>query len=81
MVEVAVADTGTGIDTELAPTLFDPFDPERPGECGVGLAVTRAIVEALGGRIGVKSNSASGAAVAFALPAEKQGDTSERRVG
>jgi C4-dicarboxylate-specific signal transduction histidine kinase len=73
MIEVSVADTGPGIDPEFARTIFDPFAPERPREWGIGLAVTRTIIEALGGRIGVKSNSGEGAVVAFMLPpAEKE---------
>jgi two-component system sensor kinase FixL len=79
MVEMSVADTGPGIRPDVIPTLFDPFAPGRPEDSGVGLAVSRAIIEALGGRLGVKSSDASGVVVAFALPVVRQGDTSERR--
>jgi C4-dicarboxylate-specific signal transduction histidine kinase len=72
MIEVSVADTGPGIDPEFARTIFDPFAADRPREWGVGLAVSRTILEALGGRIGVKSNSRQGAVVAFVLPPAKR---------
>jgi two-component system sensor kinase FixL len=81
MVEVSVADSGPGIDPDASRTLFDPFAPDRPEDCGVGLAASRAIVEAFGGRIVVKSSDTRGAVVAFALPAARQGDVGERRGG
>ena len=73
MVEVTVADTGPGIAAAVADALFDPFGPGRPEDCGVGLAVSRAMLELYGGRIGIKSSSREGAVVAFALPPAKVG--------
>lgn len=81
MIEIAVADTGPGIDPTIAGAIFDPFDPERPDEWGVGLAVSRAIVEALGGRMNIKSSSDRGTVVAFVLPVSTQGGAGERRPG
>jgi two-component system sensor kinase FixL len=81
MVEISVADQGPGIDPDAAAALFDPFAADRPDDCGVGLAVSRAIVDAFGGRLVVKSSDARGAVVAFALPAVRQGGVGERRGG
>lgn len=77
MVEISTADTGPGIAAEVSPTLFDPFALDRPEDSGVGLAVSRAIVEAFGGRLVVKSSDTNGTVMAFALPAVRQGGVSE----
>jgi two-component system sensor kinase FixL len=71
MVEVEVADTGPGIDETVEAGLFDPFAPSRPEDCGVGLTVSRALLEMYGGRIGVTSSGRSGTVVVFALPSAK----------
>jgi signal transduction histidine kinase len=70
--EVAVEDTGEGIAPEDLERVFDPFfraDPARtsPG-AGLGLAVAKRIVEALGGRIEAKSEPARGSRFAVLLP-------------
>ncbi len=70
--EVAVADTGEGIAAEDLERVFEPFfrgDPSRHGAgAGLGLALARRIVEALGGRISVESAPASGTRFAVVLP-------------
>jgi len=71
MVEVEVADTGPGIDEGVVAGLFDPFAPSRPEDCGVGLTVSRALLEVYGGRLGVTSSDRSGTVVVFALPSAK----------
>ena len=67
-----VADDGEGIDPEALDRIFDPFwrgDPARSGEgAGLGLAVAKRIVEALGGDIRVQSAPARGARFAVVLP-------------
>jgi signal transduction histidine kinase len=70
--EVVVADTGEGIPAEALDRVFDPFwrgDPSRSGPgSGLGLALARRIVEALGGDIRVESTPAAGSRFAVVLP-------------
>ena len=68
-VVLRISDTGSGIAAEAMPTLFEPF--ERNGDLqanGVGLAVAKAIVEAHGGKISVRSIVDKGTTVDVRLP-------------
>lgn len=67
-VELAVADTGAGIPPEVAARMFEPFFTRTPGGLGMGLAICRTIVQAHGGRIGVRSAEPGRTEVSFALP-------------
>jgi two-component system NtrC family sensor kinase len=69
-IEIQIADTGTGIPEDLLETIFEPFfttGKEGKGT-GLGLFVTRAIVERLGGRIAVQSALGEGTTFAITLP-------------
>jgi PAS domain S-box-containing protein len=68
-VEVAVVDTGHGISEELLPRLFDSFVTTRDEGMGLGLSISRSIVEAHGGRIRAENNADGGATLRFNLPA------------
>jgi signal transduction histidine kinase len=68
VVEVAVRDSGPGIPAERIEKIFDPFFTRKAAGTGMGLAVTRAIVEAHGGRVWAESSgAASGATFRFTL--------------
>ncbi len=67
-IAVVVEDTGTGISEEIASQLFKPFVTTKPSGMGVGLSISKRIVEAHGGEISVSSNSAGGATFRFTLP-------------
>jgi len=68
-VEVSVADTGPGIAPEVAAELFNPFVTTKKGGMGIGLSVSKSIVEAHGGRIWVALRPGRGSRFAFTLPA------------
>ena len=67
-VQVAVADTGAGMDPGAAQRLFEPFFSTKPRGLGMGLAISRSIVESHGGRIAVAPNPPRGTVVRFSLP-------------
>lgn len=66
---IEVADNGHGIPPEARPRVFDPFYTTREGGIGLGLTVTRQIVEAHGGEISVASSEWGGACFRVMLPA------------
>jgi len=68
-VQVAVQDSGTGIDEDELERVFEPFFTTKPGGLGLGLAISRTIVEAHGGRLSAKNNLGGGATFRFSLPA------------
>ena len=68
-VELAVKDVGIGLDEEEADRLFEPFFTTRTNGVGMGLAISRTIVEAHDGRIWATSNDDGGATFHFSLPA------------
>ena len=74
MIEVAVADTGPGIGTEVASQLFQPFVTTKPQGMGVGLSISRTIVEAHGGQIWTEPNAGGGAVFKFTLRAVTKED-------
>jgi two-component system OmpR family sensor kinase len=72
-VRVAVTDTGAGIDEAFLPYIWERFtraEGHAGAEgCGLGLAIVRALVEAMGGTVGADSPPGQGATVWFSLPA------------
>ncbi len=68
-IEVAVADTGIGIPENVTSRLFQPFVTTKPGGMGIGLAISRSIIEAHGGVIAVEANPGGGTVFRFSLPA------------
>jgi C4-dicarboxylate-specific signal transduction histidine kinase len=66
---VSVADTGPGIDPQQTAQLFAPFFTTKPEGIGMGLSVSRSIIEAHGGRLWAAANQPRGAVFHFVLPA------------
>ncbi len=69
MVEVAVADTGPGLAEEVTRQLFQPFVTTKRQGMGVGLSISRTIVDAHGGRIWAEKNTGGGTVFRFTLRA------------
>ena len=69
-IEITVTDTGRGLSRDLAEKVFDSFFTTKAQGLGVGLALSRRIVEAHGGRLWVESDGRSGATFGFTLPVE-----------
>jgi two-component system sensor kinase FixL len=68
MIEVAVADTGHGFHDDVKANLFQTFFTTKETGMGVGLSISRSIIEAHGGRMWAESNSSGGATFRFTLP-------------
>ncbi|MDE2378541.1 sensor protein FixL [Bradyrhizobium sp.] len=69
MIEVEVSDTGSGFQDDVIPNLFQTFFTTKETGMGVGLSISRSIIEAHGGRMWAESNASGGATFRFTLPA------------
>jgi C4-dicarboxylate-specific signal transduction histidine kinase len=65
---VAVRDSGPGLDPTIVDHLFDTFYTTKPQGLGMGLAISRTIIEAHGGRLEAAANVPKGAVFQFRLP-------------
>lgn len=70
-VVIEVSDTGPGILPEQLPRIFDPFFSTKKDGMGIGLSITRSLVESHGGRIWAENNPGGGASFRFTLPTER----------
>jgi len=71
-VEIAVEDTGEGINPEDLPKIFDPFVTTKKMGIGLGLAISKRIIEDYSGKIYVKSQPAQGTTFTISLPVQNQ---------
>ena len=69
---VAVKDSGCGIPAQNIPKIFTHFFTSKPDGLGMGLSISRSIVEAHGGRLDVKNNPDHGATFYFIIPVNKK---------
>jgi two-component system sensor kinase FixL len=74
MVAVSVADTGTGLSAEVQQKLFEPFVSTKAQGMGVGLSISRTIVEAHGGSITARPNDGGGTVFRFTLRVVREGE-------
>ncbi len=75
VVRVEMRDSGAGIDPAQAKRLFEPFFSTKPHGLGLGLAISRSIIEAHGGRLWASRNRGPGMTFRFTLPVQN-GDAS-----
>ncbi len=68
LAQVTVQDSGPGLDSETAHRIFDPFFTTKPKGIGMGLAISRALIEANGGQLWADINATPGATFHFVLP-------------
>jgi C4-dicarboxylate-specific signal transduction histidine kinase len=67
-IRVSVRDTGVGVSADVMGRLFEPFFTTRAKGMGMGLPISRSIIEAHGGRLWAESNGSDGATFQFTLP-------------
>lgn len=66
----SVEDSGPGVPVEITHTIFDPFHSTKSDGLGMGLAISRTIVENHGGTLWLDASAATGARFAFRIPAQ-----------
>jgi signal transduction histidine kinase len=66
---VSISDTGVGLPPKLAEQIFDPFFTTKAHGTGMGLRISRSIIEAHGGQLWAVSSSGRGATFHLTLPA------------
>jgi two-component system sensor kinase FixL len=72
-VEIAVSDSGPGVPADKLTHIFDPFFTTKPKGMGMGLPISRTIIEAHQGRIWAENKSEGGASFRFTLPIAEEG--------
>ncbi len=73
-VEVSVRDTGVGVSPAVQERIFDPFFTTKAGGLGMGLSISRSIVEAHGGRLWARGNPDRGMTFGFTLAVRDRGE-------
>jgi C4-dicarboxylate-specific signal transduction histidine kinase len=67
-IHISIQDTGIGVSAETMERLFEPFFTTRTQGIGMGLPISRSIIEAHGGRLWAESNAGHGSTFRFTLP-------------
>ena len=69
-IEVSIADTGTGVSEDMKNRLFEPFATSKPDGMGIGLSISKSIIDAHQGEIRAMDNDSAGTVFTFTLPVE-----------
>jgi signal transduction histidine kinase len=72
---VAVQDSGTGIEPDNLDQMFDAFFTTKPRGMGMGLSISRSIIEAHAGRLWASPNAGPGTTFQFSLPTDSKGES------
>jgi C4-dicarboxylate-specific signal transduction histidine kinase len=75
-VEVVVSDSGSGIPADKLAHVFEPFFTSKQSGMGLGLPISRTIIEAHGGSIRAQNDPDGGATFCFSLPVVQEGNAS-----
>ena len=78
IVEVSVTDSGPGVSPKVAEQLFQPFASGKTGGMGLGLSISRGIIEAHGGKLWFDPYADRGARFRFTLPRAPAGEREAR---
>jgi signal transduction histidine kinase len=70
--QVSVSDTGVGLPSKQTDQVFNAFFTTKPHGTGMGLSISRSIVESHGGRLWAAHNSPRGASFCFTLPSKAE---------
>lgn len=73
-IEIAVSDSGPGIPQERLEQVFGSFFTTKPSGMGMGLSISRSLIETHGGRLWAENIDGGGAILRFTLPVPEQGD-------
>jgi signal transduction histidine kinase len=80
-VVVTVEDSGTGLDPNTIGRIFEPFHTTKPGGMGMGLSISRSIVQSHGGRLWATANERPGTTFYFSLPKQNEEGSDARVAG
>jgi len=69
---ISISDTGAGLSPEQAEQIFNAFFTTKPHGTGMGLPISRSIIESHGGRLWAARNSPRGATFSFTLPTKAE---------
>jgi len=75
-VRLSVCDSGAGIEPQHLDKLFDAFFTTKPNGMGVGLSISRSIIESHKGRLWATANDGPGATFSLSIPCRPNGDAS-----
>jgi signal transduction histidine kinase len=78
-VRVSMRDTGVGFDPQTVGKLFEAFFTTKGNGMGIGLSVSRSIIEGHNGRLWAVANDGPGATFSFSIPCKSEGDVNVRR--
>jgi signal transduction histidine kinase len=76
LIRTSVSDLGTGVTSDKLDRIFQPFFSTKREGLGVGLSISRTIIEAHGGKIWAENNNGRGATFCFTVPIEESGERS-----
>ncbi len=79
LIRTDVADTGIGLSSDLKTNLFEPFSGTKSKGMGIGLSISRSIIQAHDGRIWAQANPEGGTIFSFTLPVTEAPRTGARR--